>query len=138
MMLFRHSTIIPLRIIAISTTVLTLACSPSQQDEQQDTASTPVGQSHTETSGIDREPHMQNTTAGNQPVSIESSPSTMHASDSAPFAIHTPEMWEVKIARMIAEGNIDAAGAELHRLREEFPEYKINPSILENLNRHYE
>jgi hypothetical protein len=47
-------------------------------------------------------------------------------------------MWEVKIARMVAEGNIEGAGVELHKLREEFPEYAINPSLLEKLNRNYE
>ncbi len=62
----------------------------------------------------------------------------MHAADSAPFAIHTPEMWEVKIARMVAEGNTEQADAELQMLRDEFPEYTINASLLERLNRDYE
>jgi hypothetical protein len=62
----------------------------------------------------------------------------MHAADSAPFAIHTPEMWEAKIARMAAEGNIAGANLELQKLREEFPEYTINPSLQEKLNRDYE
>jgi hypothetical protein len=97
-----------LKILAISAAAFTLACSPSQQDEHQ------------------------------SPAGTESPPSAMHAADSAPFAIHTPEMWEVKIARMVAEGNIEGAGVELHKLREEFPEYAINPSLLEKLNRNYE
>lgn len=62
----------------------------------------------------------------------------MHAADSAPFAIHTPEMWEVKIARMLAEGNIDEADEELQKLKQEFPDYELNPTLIDNLNKYHE
>jgi hypothetical protein len=97
-----------IKAIAISSSVLVLlACSPSQQPEQQ--------------SESKQEPA-----------------STMHASDSAPFAVHTPEMWEVKIARLVAEGNIDEADAELEKLQQEFPDYQINPILLENMNQYHD
>ena len=68
------------------------------------------------------------------PVGSVRKRSTMEAADSAPFAIHTPEMWEVKITRLIAEGKLEQARDELHRLKQHYPDYSINHSILEQLN----
>jgi len=59
--------------------------------------------------------------------------SRMQAADSAPFAILTPEMWEVKITRLIAGGNIDNAKAEIEKLKMHYPEHKIDPTLLEKL-----
>jgi hypothetical protein len=126
------------RILTLSVAALTLACSPSQQDEQQSPDSSAIDPSDTAASEQNRGPHQQTLAPVNQSISPESSPSAMHAADSAPFAILTPEMWEVKIARMAAEGNMEGAEVELHKLRVEFPEYTINPSLLEKLNRDYE
>jgi len=59
--------------------------------------------------------------------------SRMQAADSAPFAILTPEMWEVKVSRLIEEGNIAEAKVEIEKLNKRYPEYQINPSLLEQL-----
>ena len=64
--------------------------------------------------------------------------SRMQAADSAPFAILTPEMWEVKVSRLIAQGKIDEAKAEIEKLKKQHPEHQINPSLLEKLKSHYE
>jgi hypothetical protein len=64
--------------------------------------------------------------------------SRMQAADSAPFAILTPEMWEVKVSRLIEEGNIAGAKAEIEKLNQRHPEHQINPSLLEQLKSHDE
>ena len=64
--------------------------------------------------------------------------SRMQAADSAPFAILTPEMWEVKVSRLIEEGNIAGAKAEIEKLNQRYPEHQINPSLLEQLKSHDE
>jgi len=60
--------------------------------------------------------------------------SRMQAADSAPFAILTPEMWQVKISRLITEGKIDDAQAEIEKLEKHYPEHIIDPTLLEKLN----
>lgn len=64
--------------------------------------------------------------------------SRMQAADSAPFAIHTPEMWEVKISRLIEQGDLIAAKAEIEKLKKQYPKYQINRSLLEKLDSYYE
>lgn len=64
--------------------------------------------------------------------------SSMQAADSAPFAIHTPEMWEVKISRLIEQGDLKAAKAEIEKLNKQYPKYQINRSLLEKLDSSYE
>lgn len=59
--------------------------------------------------------------------------SRMQASDSAPFAIHTPEMWQVKISQLIAHGKLEQARNEVEKLKQHYPDYSIDPSILEKL-----
>ena len=59
--------------------------------------------------------------------------SIMQAADSAPFAILTPEMWQVKISRLITEGKIDDAKAEIERLKVHYPEHIIDPALMEKL-----
>ena len=70
--------------------------------------------------------------------SVDKERSRMQAADSAPFAILTPEMWEVKVSRLIEEGNIAEAKAETEKLNKRYPEHRINPSLLEKLKSHYE
>ena len=70
--------------------------------------------------------------------SVDKERSRMQAADSAPFAILTPEMWEVKISRLIAEGNIAEAQTETEKLKKRYPEHQINPSLLEKLKSNYE
>lgn len=70
--------------------------------------------------------------------SVDAERSRMQAADSAPFAILTPEMWEVKVSRLIEEGNIAEAKAETEKLNKRYPEHQINPSLLEKLKSHYE
>lgn len=72
------------------------------------------------------------------PDSFDMGRSRMQAADSAPFAILTPEMWELKISRLIAEGNMAEAKAEIIKLEKRYPEHKIDPSLLEKLKLHYE
>ncbi len=72
------------------------------------------------------------------PVETGRKHSTMEAADSAPFAIHTPEMWEVRITQLIGEGKLEQARDELNRLKQHYPDYSIKPSILEQLTGHYE
>ena len=57
----------------------------------------------------------------------------MQAADSAPFAILTPEMWQVKISRLITDGKIDDAQAEIENLKQHYPDYIIDPALLEKL-----
>jgi len=64
--------------------------------------------------------------------------SRMQAADSAPFAILTPEMWQVKISRLITEGKIDDARAEIKKLKKHYPGHQIDPSLLEKLDLYYE
>jgi hypothetical protein len=111
--------------LTISAGAFSLACSPSEQSEQASPAITEPAQPET-------------IATKDKSAAAESTPSSMHAADSAPFAIHTPEMWEVKIARMLAEGNIDEADEELVKLKQEFPDYEINPTLLENLKKYHE
>jgi hypothetical protein len=59
--------------------------------------------------------------------------SRMEAADSAPFAALTPEMWEVKIARLIDDGQLEQARAELEKLEQHFPEHPIRKTLLEKL-----
>jgi hypothetical protein len=63
---------------------------------------------------------------------MKSSP--MEAADSAPFAINTPEMWEVKISRLITEGRLDDARAEVGKLERHYPGHVINETLLEQLD----
>ena len=60
----------------------------------------------------------------------------MQAADSAPFAILTPEMWEVKISRLTDEGKIAEAKGEIEKLNKRYPKHQINPSLLEKLKSH--
>lgn len=60
--------------------------------------------------------------------------SSMEAADSAPFAIHTPEMWEVKISRLIEEGRHEEAKKEIRKLVQHYPEYEIDTSLREQLD----
>jgi len=64
--------------------------------------------------------------------------SRMQAADSAPFAILTPEMWQVKVSRLITEGKIDEAQAEIEKLKKRYPDHQIDPSLLKKLDSHYE
>lgn len=59
--------------------------------------------------------------------------SRMQAADSAPFAILTPEMWQVKISRLITEGKTDEAQEEIKKLEMRYPEHIIDPNLLEKL-----
>lgn len=59
--------------------------------------------------------------------------SRMRAADSAPFAVLTPEMWEVKIERLIEDGDYDSARAEFDLMKQHFPDYKISQSLLDRL-----
>jgi hypothetical protein len=63
----------------------------------------------------------------------EKSRSRMEAGDSAPFAVLTPEMWEVKIAQLIDQGERELARAELDRLKAHFPEHTINFNLARKL-----
>ena len=58
----------------------------------------------------------------------------MHAADSAPFAVYTPEMWAAKISQLIAEGRLDQARAELDEFRQHYPDYPISASLTEQLD----
>jgi hypothetical protein len=68
-----------------------------------------------------------------EPGTPDTGHSILQAADSAPFAILTPEMWEVKIFRLIAEGNKDDAKAEIDKLKEHYPEHMIDPALMETL-----
>jgi len=59
--------------------------------------------------------------------------SRMEAADSAPFAILTPEMWEVKITRLIENGELEQAEAELEKLEKHFPDHQISTALLKKL-----
>ena len=69
-----------------------------------------------------------------EPGTSDMEHSILRAADSAPFAILTPEMWEVKISRLITEGKTDDAQAEIDKLKEHYPEYIIDPSLMEKLH----
>lgn len=58
------------------------------------------------------------------------------AADSAPFAIFTPEMWQVKISRLIEQGEIEAASRELEELKNNYPDFDIDSTLLEKLQQH--
>jgi hypothetical protein len=68
-----------------------------------------------------------------EPDSFDMERSRMQAADSAPFAILTPEMWQVKISRLITEGKTDEARAEIEKLEKHYPEHIIDPNLLEKL-----
>jgi hypothetical protein len=57
----------------------------------------------------------------------------MRAADSAPFAVLTPEMWEVRIERLIEQGEYEKARVEINQLKQRFPDYKIRQSLLDKL-----
>jgi hypothetical protein len=59
--------------------------------------------------------------------------SRMEAADSAPFAVLTPEMWQVRINRMIEDGELEKAKAELNKLEAHFPNHRISPALSEKL-----
>ena len=59
--------------------------------------------------------------------------SGIEAADSAPFAIYTPEMWEAKISELIAAGRLEQARSELGELKQHYPDYRIDPSLVEKL-----
>ena len=59
--------------------------------------------------------------------------SRMEAADSAPFAVLTPEMWEVRINRMIEDGELEKAKAELNKLEAHFPNHRISQALSEKL-----
>lgn len=59
--------------------------------------------------------------------------SRMEAADSAPFAVLTPEMWEVRIAQLIEDGELEQARAELEKLEQHFPIYQIDQALLDTL-----
>jgi len=63
----------------------------------------------------------------------EKTTSRMRAADSAPFAVLTPEMWEVKIERLIEQGEYEKARVEINQLKQHFPDYKIRQSLLDKL-----
>lgn len=58
------------------------------------------------------------------------------AADSAPFAILTPEMWQARIEKLLAQGETDKASAELIKLEEAHPDFDIDETILERLQHH--
>ena len=64
--------------------------------------------------------------------------SRMQAADSAPFAVLTPEMWEIKIAQLVDDGRIDQARTELDKLKSHFPEHDIDRILLQKLTNHNE
>lgn len=68
-----------------------------------------------------------------RPTAIRSNGSGMQAADSAPFAVYTPEMWEVKISQLIDQDALEQARAELKQLESHYPTYSISPSILDQL-----
>lgn len=82
----------------------------------------------------------QSTSEQGQTETVETTTeaSRLRAADSAPFAIYTPEMWEVKIARLLAEGKLETARAEIKKLESYYPQHQINPAILKQLNAYYE
>ena len=65
---------------------------------------------------------------------VDTGYSRMEAADSAPFAIHTPEMWEVKISRLIDEDRHKEAKKEMEKLEQHYPEYEIDKSLVERLD----
>ena len=73
-----------------------------------------------------------------EPAEVDTGYSSMEAADSAPFAIHTPEMWEVKISRLIEEGLYEEARNEIQKLEQHYPGHKIDKSIMEQLDQNYE
>ena len=62
----------------------------------------------------------------------------MEAADSAPFAVLTPEMWEVRITHLIDDGKIELARKELDNLKEHFPGYAIDRTLVEKLKNDHE
>jgi hypothetical protein len=63
----------------------------------------------------------------------EATTSRMRAADSAPFAVLTPEMWEVRIERLIEQGEHKKARAEFTQLQQHFPDYQIKTTLLDKL-----
>ena len=77
-----------------------------------------------------RLPKMEESTAS--PASAAGRTSK-RAADSAPMAIFTPEMWEVKIMQLLEHGDVEQAKAELVKLKQQHPDHSINEAILEAL-----
>ena len=73
-----------------------------------------------------------------EPAAADTGHSSMEAADSAPFAIHTPEMWEVKISRLIGEGRYEEAIKEIRRLEQHHPGHAIDKSLMEQLEQNHE
>ena len=73
-----------------------------------------------------------------QPKEVDTGYSSMEAADSAPFAIHTPEMWEVKISRLIEEGRHEEAKQEIRKLEQHYPGHEIDKTLMEQLDKYYE
>jgi hypothetical protein len=73
-----------------------------------------------------------------EPAEVDTGYSSMEAADSAPFAIHTPEMWEVKISRLIEEGRHEDAKREIRKLEQHHPEHEIDKTLMEQLDKNDE
>ena len=73
-----------------------------------------------------------------EPAEVRTGYSSMEAADSAPFAIHTPEMWEVKISRLIEEGRHEEAKKEIRKLEQHYPGHEIDKSLMEQLDQNDE
>jgi hypothetical protein len=69
-----------------------------------------------------------------EPAEADTGYSSMEAADSAPFAIHTPEMWEVKISRLIEEGRYEEAKKEIQKLEQHYPGHMIDKTLMEQLD----
>ena len=67
---------------------------------------------------------------------IEYQASQKTAADSAPFAILTPEMWQVKIMQLLDQNEAQEAIVELKKLRENYPDFEIDKTLLERLQQH--
>ena len=73
-----------------------------------------------------------------EPAEADTGYSSMEAADSAPFAIHTPEMWEVKISRLIDEGRHEEAKKEIRKLKQHYPGHEINTSLMKQMDQNDE
>lgn len=73
-----------------------------------------------------------------EPAEMDTGHSSMEAADSAPFAIHTPEMWEVKISRLIDEGRHEEAKMEIQKLEQHYPGHEIDLTLIEQLDQNDE
>lgn len=80
-------------------------------------------------------PEMERT---HQPAEADTNRSSMEAADSAPFAIYTPEMWEVKISRLLEEGRYEEAKKEIQKLEQHYPGHEIDKTLMEQLDQYNE